>query len=114
MCCTTVHDVSMTGCPCVARQSMGGVYRFLQAADIPGQNNFAAPSRDMKTEEVSCVTTFSFPSLNRLLGLVLKASTSRPDDPGFGSRLRREFSWSSHTSDFKTGTLLAIFLGAWR
>ena len=40
---------------------MSGVHRFLQAADIPGQNNFASPSRDMKAEEVSCVTTFSFP-----------------------------------------------------
>ena len=34
-------------------------------------------------------------------GLVVKASASRAEDPGFDSRLRRDFSGSSHTSDFK-------------
>ena len=34
-------------------------------------------------------------------GLVVKASASRVEDPGFESRLRRDFSGSSHTSDFK-------------
>ena len=28
---------------------------------------------------------------NRLVGLVVKASASRPEDPGFESRLRRDF-----------------------
>ena len=37
---------------------------------------------------VSCSTLF----LDRLDGLVVKASASRAEDPGFESRLRRDFS----------------------
>ena len=51
---------------------------------------------------------------DRLVGLVVKASTSRADDPGFESRLRRDFPGSSHTSDFKIGTSVASLPGAWR
>ena len=36
---------------------------------------------------------------NRLGGLVVKASASRAEDPGFESHMRRDFSGSSHTSD---------------
>ena len=50
----------------------------------------------------------------RLGGLVVKASESRTEDPGFESRLRRDFSGSSHTSDFKIGTPVATLPGAWR
>ena len=53
-------------------------------------------------------------SLYRLDGLVVKASASRAEDPAFESRLRRDFSGSSHTSDFKIGTPVAILPGAWR
>ena len=41
---------------------------------------------------------------HRLGGLVLKASASKAEDPGFEFRLRRDLSGSSHTSDFKIGT----------
>ena len=51
---------------------------------------------------------------NRLGGLVVKASASRAEDPGFESCLRRNFSGSSHTSDFKIGTPVATLPGAWR
>ena len=52
---------------------------------------------------------------DRLVGLVVKASASRAEDPGFDSRLRRDFfSGSSHTSDLKIGTPVAILPGAWR
>ena len=34
-------------------------------------------------------------------GLVVKASASGAEDPGFESRLRRDFSVSSHASDLK-------------
>ena len=52
---------------------------------------------------------------HRLLGLVVKESTSRAEDPGFGSRLRREdISGSSHTSDLKIGTPVATLPGDWR
>ena len=52
-------------------------------------------------------------TLHRLLGLVVKVSASRAEDPGFDSRLRG-FSGSSHTSELKTGTPVAALLGAWR
>ena len=52
--------------------------------------------------------------VGRLAGLVVKASASRTADPGFDSRLRRDFSGSNHTSDFKIGAPVAILPGAWR
>ena len=51
---------------------------------------------------------------NRLVGLVVKASASRAEDPGFKFSLRRDFSGSSHTSDLKIGTPVATLPGAWR
>ena len=54
-------------------------------------------------------------SEDRLVGLVVKASASGAEDPGFVSRLRRgDFSGSSHTSDLKTGAPVATLPGAWR
>ena len=51
---------------------------------------------------------------NRLVGLEVRASTSRAEDPGFESRLLWDFSGSSHTSDFKIVTQVATLPGAWR
>ena len=52
---------------------------------------------------------------NRVVGLVVKAPVSRAEDPGFESRLRRNFfGGSSQTSDLKTGTPVASLSGAWR
>ena len=48
-----------------------------------------------------------------LVDLVVKASASRAEDPGFESRLRRDFSGSSHTGDLKLGTPVATLPGAW-
>ena len=53
-------------------------------------------------------------TFHRLVGLVVKASASRVEDPGFESRLRQNFSGSSHTSDLKIGTPVATLPGAWR
>ena len=52
--------------------------------------------------------------IDRLVGLVVKVSASRAEDPGFESRLRRDISGSSHTSDLKIGTAVATLPGAWR
>ena len=52
--------------------------------------------------------------VDRLVGLVVKASASRAEGPGFESRLRRDFSGSSHTSDLNIGTPVATLPGAWR
>ena len=46
--------------------------------------------------------------------LTVKASASRAEDPGFESRLRGDFSRSSHTSDLKIGIPVATLPGAWR
>ena len=51
---------------------------------------------------------------HRLVGPVFKASASGEEDPGFESRLQRDFSGSSHISDFKIGTPVATLPGAWR
>ena len=45
---------------------------------------------------------------------MVKASASRAEDPWFESRLRRDFSGSSHTSDLKTGIPMGTLSGAWR
>ena len=51
---------------------------------------------------------------DRPVGLVVKASASWAEDPGFDSRLCRDFSGLSHTSDLKTGIPVATLPGAWR
>ena len=52
-------------------------------------------------------------SPDHFVGLVVKASASRAEDLGFKSRLCWDFSGSSHTSDLKIGTPVAILPGAW-
>ena len=47
------------------------------------------------------------------MGLVVMASASRAEDPGFESCLCSDFSRVSHTSDLKTGTLVATLPGAY-
>ena len=51
---------------------------------------------------------------DHLVGPVVKASASRAEDPGFESRLWRDFSGSSHTSDLKIGTPVAALSGVWQ
>ena len=53
-----------------------------------------------------CVTLTFF---NRFAGLVVKAF----EGPGFETRLRRDFSETSHTNDLKIGTPVATPPGAW-
>ena len=48
---------------------------------------------------------------DRLVDLVVKASASKAEDPGFESRLRSLY---GHTSDSKIGTPVATLPGAWR
>ena len=45
---------------------------------------------------------------------MVKASSSGAEGLEFESRLRRDFSGSSHTSDLKIGTPAATLPGAWR
>ena len=54
----------------------------------------------MVTRKPSCVVEQSTVVLvDRLVGLVVKASASGAEDPGFKSRLQRDFLGSSHTGD---------------
>ena len=52
-------------------------------------------------------------SRDNLTGLVVKASASGEKGPGFKSRLRQDFSRSSHTSNLKIGSPVATLPGAW-
>ena len=52
--------------------------------------------------------------IDRLGDLVVKASASGAEDPGFNSRLLWDFSGSSHTSDLNIGTPVATLPGVWR
>ena len=64
---------------------------FPSAAIVPAHvhNLILAGSVRCITEEDRC---FADPhSMDRLFGLVVKASDSRAEDPGFESRLRRDF-----------------------
>ena len=54
------------------------------------------------------------PTVDRLVGLVVKAPASRAKDPGFDSRLRRDFSGSSCISDVKIGPPVAALPGPWQ
>ena len=54
------------------------------------------------------------PPLHCLVGIVVKASVWRAEDPGFQPCLRRDFSGSSHTCDFKIDTPVTTLPGAWR
>ena len=64
-------------------------------------------SAELSSHPVSAYT-------DRLVGLVIKASALRAEDPGFLSRLSQNFPGSSHTSDLKIGTQVATLPGAWR
>ena len=48
-----------------------------------------------------------------LIGVVVRVSTSRVEDPEFESRLRQDISGLSPTSDLKIGTPVATLPGAW-
>ena len=61
-----------------------------------------------------CLGSSSFLLPCRLVGLVVTVSVSRAEDPGFESRIHRDFSGSSHTNDSKIGTPVATLPGAWR
>ena len=50
---------------------------------------------------------------NRVDGLVVVVVASRAEDPGLESRLQRDISGSSHTSDSKIGTPVTTLPVAW-
>ena len=67
------------------------------------------------TTTITTTTTTTTTTTDRLVGLVLKASASREEDPGFESRLRREFSGVESDQWLKKiGTPVATLPSAWR
>ena len=70
----------------------------------------AGPESGTKTTHAIILMTVVFWLLERLVGLVVKASASRAEDSGFESR---DFLGSSHTSGLKIGTPVATLPGAW-
>ena len=70
--------------------------------------------KDRSERCMLAVLVFLLHALVHLVGLVVKASTSKAEDPGFDSRLRRDFSGSSHTSDLKIVIPAGTLPGAWR
>ena len=72
------------------------------------------PDNHLYWESIHNVPMYSFSALTvHLIGLVVQASASGAKDSGFESRLRQDFSRSSHTSDFKICTPVATLPGAW-
>ena len=60
------------------------------------------------------VSRSAFLACHHLVDLVVKVPASRAEDPGFKSRLRRDFSCLSHTGNLKIGTPVAALPSAWR
>ena len=68
-----------------------------------------------RLKQLDCFTTQWGLASHRLVGLVVKASHSRAEDPGFDFHLRHgNFSGTGLTSDLKTGTPVATLQGARR
>ena len=78
-------------------------HRWTSPVSIPVISSGHRTCRSCKTYEVH----------HCLVSLVVKASDSGVEDPGFEFRLRRDFPGSSHTSDLKIGTPVATLPGAW-
>ena len=77
------------------------------------QNNYNHTNTAYFLRQVRCSAVE--PHCVHLQAVVLfkRQPASGAEDPGFESRLRRDFSGSGHTSDSKIGTPVATLPGAW-
>ena len=88
----------------------------IRAMDSCGQRRYVGavtPSHcDLSTD---CIVTLAVqpPRQDRLAGQVVKTSAPKAEGSEFESRLRRDFSGSSHTSDLRIGTPAGSLPGAW-
>ena len=73
-----------------------------------------AASKTFITTTATSTTASTYILPDHLVGLVVKASTSRAEGPGSNPACAGIFSGSSHTSDLKIGTPVATLPGAWR
>ena len=96
------------------------VFFFLRTDHAAPPPNFCSPNSSPLPPSTLLPFKWTFcnahsfsSSSYRLVGLVVKASASRAEDPGIESRWRRDFSGSSHTSDLNIGTPVATLPGAW-
>ena len=102
-----------------ARLFLWGPALRLAAIPVESGGRRPSPQEQRNSDESSCPHRFCvwlcYSCMYDLLArLVVKASASAAEDPGFESRLRRDFSGSSHTSDLKFDTPVATLPGAWR
>ena len=93
--------------------------RYLQNdsfCDCLGMKKNNKQKKEIKGGTWFKTTRFVFVSVNVycLVGQVVKASALKAEGLEFESRLRQDFSGSSHTSDLKIGTPVATLPGAWR
>ena len=65
-------------------------------------------------EEAGCEIYSGAPTVNRLVGLVVRRPPPERKIPGSNPACAGIFSGSSHTSDFKIGTPVVTLPGAWR
>ena len=75
--------------------------------------HISSPSPPFMGNQNDCHLTNESLNVDRLAGLMVKASASRAEDPEFEFRLRRDFSRLSHTTDLKIGTPVATLPVAW-
>ena len=110
------HDVShLMSAQCVARDlhtiAPGPLERTCW-------RRFVALSGDCNKSQTApfnaITTTPNTTSTDRLVGLVVKASASRAEDPGSNPSCDGIFPGSSHASDLNIDTPVATLPGAWR
>ena len=70
------------------------------------------PDSDKRLTVKISYANLVFCCIDCLIGIVVKVSTSRAEDPGFKSACTGIFPGSSHTSDLKIGTPVATLPGA--
>ena len=83
-----------------------GINEFVSFHACPTPSDFKVQWNSEFLNLVSCSLSWQ---PTDLVGLVVKASASRAEDPGFESRLRRDF----FRVDSKIGTPVATLPGAW-
>ena len=93
---------------------VGGTLKSNKKQDNSKNKQKKKPTHKQKTKPTLSFVLGVSNNPHHIVGLVVKASASGAEDLGFESRLRRDFSGSSHTSDFKIGTPVATLPGAWQ
>ena len=110
--CVTPSPMPLYSCWCIDFQQSPTVCDGILHVTVPMKNLSAAPL--LQWNHLGVLWGIPLPCY-RLVGLVVMVSASRAQDLVFNSSFCcGDFSGSSHTSDFKTGSPVAALPGAWR